>query len=213
MKALFYRDFRKDFIPDVIKETWIEHIYDPYRKKNAVVMEVGANVGIFTLYAYEFASKIYAVEPSTLHYETLTTMLTYNEMLDKVIPIQCAVGAVNGTMTLYNNPNNSTMVSLNPIVKDENNSESVGVKTLKTLMTEYKIKHIDLLNLDVEGAEMGIFASSEFSEVAPHIDTVVVEYHSWTNISPNILVASLRDRGYKISQANTRATVFIGTRV
>jgi hypothetical protein len=81
------------------------------------------------------------------------------------------------------------------------------------LMTEYKIKHIDLLNLDVEGAEMGIFASSEFSEVAPHIDTVVVEYHSWTNISPNILVASLRDRGYKISQANTRATVFIGTRV
>ena len=209
MKALFFNDFYKDHVADKIKEVFLEAIYQPLIVQDGIYVELGANQGIFTLWAYQHAKKIYAVEPSKDHLEVLNMMLKQNEMLDKVEVIPKAISNKNGTATFYHNAN-TTMNSLNEVVKDEKlESETVETVTIKKLFDDYKIDHVDLLNLDVEGEEFNILSSDEFTEVAPKIKTMVVEYHAWTNTSFVQLITMLEDRGFTIEKANTQATVFI----
>lgn len=209
-KAIYYRDFFKDHVADEVKETFLENIYAPLLVKDGVYIEAGANIGMFTILAYPTASKIYAVEPSADHLETLRMMLNFNEMRDKVDVVPVALSNKDGQMTFYHN-SNSTMNSLVPLVgQKELGTETVRTVTLETLFKEQKIDHVDLFNLDVEGAEFDIISSDSFTKVAPKIKTIVVEYHTWTNISYVQMITMLEDRGFTVSQARTQAMVFIG---
>lgn len=208
-KAIFYRDFLKDHVADEVKETFLENIYAPLLVKDGVYIEAGANIGMFTILAYPTAKKIFAVEPSKPHLETLNKMLDFNEMKDKVTVVPVALSNKDGEMTFYHNEN-STMNSLSPLTgQPELGTEKVRTVTLKTLFKENNIDHVDVFNLDVEGAEFDILSSDEFTEVAPLIKTLVVEYHTWTGISFVQLITMLEDRGFTVKQANTQAMVFI----
>lgn len=212
MKGIFYRDFHNDHVADILKEIYMERLYDAYKKDGAVVLDIGSNIGLFTLFAYPFASKIYAVEPSVLHNETMKTMLEYNKMTDKVTQIQAAISNYSGEATFYHN-DNTTMFSLNPALATEGReTETVPVKTLAQLMSENGLTHIDLAKVDVEGEEMKIFADPSFDAVAPMIDCIITEWHAWTNTNPSQLAASFADRGYKVEQLPTQAIVFVAKR-
>lgn len=208
-KALFFRDWKNDYVAEVIKESFMEGIYEPYMKENMNVVEIGANIGIFTLFSYEYASKILAVEPSKEHFDILMQMLTFNNMLDKVIPINKAISNENGTSKLYHN-GNTTMYSLSDAIKSVDDTEEVEMIGLVELLKD--IKHVDLMNLDVEGFESRILADSQFDTVAPKIDTIVVEWHIWSGVTVSQLEAMLSDRGFKVTHAKTAATVLIGTK-
>src|SRR3990167_8920209 len=103
IKGLFFKDWKNDKVPELIKESFMENIYEPYIKKDMVVVEIGANIGVFTMWAYEYASKIYAVEASTEHFDTFMHMLTFNNMLDKVVPINKAISNEEGKAKFYHN--------------------------------------------------------------------------------------------------------------
>jgi len=208
-KAIFYRNFGNDHVAHEIKEAFLENIYQPLEVKDGVYVDCGANIGIFTLWGYPLAKKIYAVEPSKDHIETLTKMLTFNEMLDKVEVVPKALSNKNGTTTFHTFVN-STMNSLSSITGIvKTGEEQVEIMTIKKFFDDYKIDHVDLFNLDVEGEEFNILSSDEFTEVAPKIKTIVVEYHQWTNTSFVQLITMLEDRGFTVEKANTQAMVFI----
>ena len=61
------------FIPYIFKEIYLEGIYvDIFnQKKDMVIIDVGANIGVVTQYMRQFAKKIYAIEPSPEHFEAL----------------------------------------------------------------------------------------------------------------------------------------------
>ena len=208
LKGLFFRDFAEDYIPEVIKETWIEKLYDPYIKKDMVVAEVGANIGIFTLWAYQHASKIYAFEPSEQHFETLTHMLAFNDMLDKVTPQKLALSNEN-TKTKFYHSGNTTSFSLSDAVS---NGEFEEVECVDIEVMFKDIPHIDLLNVDIEGFECRVFASEEFERVAPKIDTIICEWHTWSGITVSQMEAMFKDRGYKTKMLKTEAVVIAATK-
>jgi len=207
LKGLFYRDWGNDHIVDVIKETWMENIYEPYIKKDMVTVEIGAKIGIFTMWAYQYSSKILAVEPSAEHFDTLMHMLTFNNMLDKVIPINKAISNENGKAKFYHN-GNTTSYSLSDSVQANDDTEEVEMIGLEELLKD--TPHVDLLNLDIEGFESRVLADSQFDTVAPKIDTIVVEHHLWSGVTVSQLQAMLSDRGFKVNQEKTLATVLVG---
>lgn len=209
-KAIFYRDFFKDHVADEVKETFLENIYAPLLVPDGVYIEAGANIGMFTILAYPSAKKIFAVEPSAPHLETLNKMLDFNEMKDKVTVVPVAISNKNGEMKFYHTEN-STMNSLTPGLLGKNTGEEiVKTVTIKKLFEDNAIDHVDLFNLDVEGAEFDILSSDEFTEIAPKIKTIVVEYHDWTNKTFVQIITMLEDRGFTVTQAKTQAMVFIG---
>lgn len=213
MQGLFFRNFTGDYIPEIMKEIYFERVYDHLARKDMTVIDIGANQGYFTYWAtLKGAKKVYSVEPSELHQEVLNHMIDFNKLREKVTPIQAAISNFTGTGTFYHNVN-TTMFSLQEAVKDaKGETEQVKVMTLSDLFKEYNIDHVDLMKVDTEGEEFKIFSSEAFTEVAPKIDQIVVEWHSWTNIIGIQLITMLQDRGYKCDQIKTQATVFTAIR-
>lgn len=214
LKGIFFRDIENDHLFEIIKEMYHDRVYDPFLKdkKDLTIIDLGANIGLFTYYAYDKAKVIYSVEPSAQHFETLTSMLTFNHF-DKAIPIKCAVSNVDGTQTFYHNTN-STMFSLKPEVNGlPGEAEEVRTVTLETLFKENNIEYADFIKMDVEGVENLIVGSSSFDRVADKIGTILGEFHTWSGINPKQFETAFLDRGFDFTWLNrTEASIFSAIR-
>jgi FkbM family methyltransferase len=204
LKGIFYRDWNYDRLNDILKEIFFDKLYAPLfvDKKDLTIVDVGANIGLFTLWAYPYAKKIYSVEPSAIHCETLRKMVTFNKM-DKVEIIQKALSDKNGEMKLYHSENTTSYMLQPNVNKDPNDFEMVQTITINTLLKD--IPHIDILKVDIEGMEGTVFGNKDFDEVAGKIDQIVMEYHQWCGISIPLLMNTIRDRGFTVTQLPTRA--------
>lgn len=213
IKGIFYRDLEANFIPEILEEIYKHKVYDHFLKgkKDLTILDIGANIGLWTQYAYPFSKIIYALEPSQEHYECLVTMLVSNEM-HNVAPIQQAISNENGKANFYHNAN-TTMYSLNEAVS-QGESEEVRTITLDVLFEENKIEHIDFMKIDIEGAEAQVFGGDGFDKVKDKIDVIMGEYHQWTGINPNQFASYFTDRNFTFRWANkTSASLFIAERI
>ncbi len=209
MQGLFFKDFNNSYIPNILLELYLEKVYDPYLggKRDLTILDLGANIGLFSFYASQYAKKIIAVEPSAFHQETLQHMLKYNKLDQKVTPVQAAISNTDGEAEFHHN-NNVTMFSLSGAVEDNSMEvEKVRKITLETLLKEQKIEHVDFMKLDIEGEEFNVLASESFRKVAPMIDALVVELHSWAGVNYSQAWACLRDAGYEVVQIPAVATI------
>lgn len=213
-KGIYFRDFNNSYIPHILKELYIERVYRNYieQRDDQVIIDCGGNIGLFTMYAYPFAKKIYIIEPSKDHQEVIEHMIKENGMEDKVVLVKKAISHKNGTATFYHN-NNVTMFSLKAEVNDNPESkEEVETITFDKLFEEYNIDHVDFLKLDVEGSECEILGSEGFQKVSEKIDSLVTEYHDWSGRNPSHIDTTLRDLGYKVEPIPADAVLFGGKR-
>ena len=214
LQGIFFKDFKNAYLPEIFKELYRDCVYDPYLqgKNDLTILDIGANIGLFSFYAQEFAKRIYAVEPSKYHFETLTKMLEFNEFKN-VTPINLALANENKTLTLNHNANN-TMFSLKDAVKDPAlPGEEVDAVTIEELLKRQQIEHVDFMKLDVEGAEMEIIGGEAFDRVASKIDVVMGENHQWNATNPEQLKAAFIDRGFKFEWLrSTEAALFVAKR-
>jgi FkbM family methyltransferase len=188
-------------------------VYDSYftGKQNLTILDVGANIGLFSHYAYPYAERIFALEPASSHFDVMNHMFRFNKM-DKALPLKLALSHENGKAEFYHN-NNVTMYSLNPAVQSpELDTEIVDTMTIDKLFSEYNIDHVDFMKLDVEGAELDIIGSESFEKVADKIDTIYGEYHTWSGRNPAQLQTILTDLGFDYQIIPTDAVVFAATR-
>ena len=205
LQAIFYRNWDNDYVGDILKEIFWEKLYLPLvqDKKDLTIVDCGANIGLYTLWMYPYAKKIYAVEPSVLHCETLKKLVEFNKM-DKVEIIQKALADKDGEATLDHHEN-TTMFMLSGLSRGTTGAEKVQTATIGTLLKD--IPHIDILKVDIEGAEGTAFANETFDLVAPRIDNITLEYHNWCGISVTLLMNTIRDRGFSVEQLPTQATI------
>ena len=213
-QAFFFTDFSNSHIPEILKEIYLDKIYDPYLlgKKDLTIVDVGQNIGLVSYYFKDFAKIVIGLEPSTQHRQSSEEMVKFNKIENiKVLPY--ALSNENGKAKFYKNDNN-TMFSLSDTVNKNDDFEEVETITMDKLMEIEKIDHIDLLKLDVEGWESQIIASEGFRNVVDKIDTIIGEYHSWSPVSSDLFANSLKDLGYDFKWLNkTEASVFICTKI
>lgn len=196
LKALFYPDvkFETLFIPYIFREIYIEKIYDEVLKKfplrSMTIIDVGANIGAVTQFLQPYATKLYAIEPSSEHFEALSKNKEYNEW-DNVETFKLAIADADGETTLFKKPDNLTMNSIEMGKRNPDGTlvhpmktrhpygepEIVKTKSLDTFFKENNIVAADFMKLDVEGAEELILKSDGFKSVAPIIKNMLIEFH------------------------------------
>lgn len=120
--------------------------------KGSTVLGVGANIGVFSLYAARCgAKKIYVFEPNTESYNILLRNIELNKLEDVITPFNLAAGPVNGAIVSIpknSSPYNSTVNDkLEQLLYDE-----VETISLPSFITQQKITKIDLLKMDCEVA-------------------------------------------------------------
>ena len=118
-----------------------------------VILDVGANIGLAALYfrtRYPEA-EIVAIEPDPETFAKLERNLGGDP---RVRLVNAAVAAERGELLLFRPAGYSIASSLKPSGTEPASCDRVRVETLDGLCDEMELAHIDLVKLDVEGAEL-----------------------------------------------------------
>jgi FkbM family methyltransferase len=156
----------------VLREIMLEEQYAmAVPKPPEVIVDLGSHVGASAIYfslAFPSAT-IYAVEPNP---DSLAKLRHNTAPFENVKVINRAIAGTNGWSALYVS---STCHESCSLMKRDKGWRSVEVPTLTldTLRKGLKLSKIDLLKIDVEGAELEVLEQSDLQG----IETVVGEVH------------------------------------
>ena len=144
-------------------------IIDKYLSENAVILDIGANVGSHTVYwALErSARKIYSFEPLLDTFNILKTNIKLNNLSDRVdiYNIGLSDEVCNGTIESYNSYN----IGGTSFRKTEN-----GESKFCPLDSIEIPEKIDLIKIDVEGAEVRVLDGAK-NTIIKNKPVIVIE--------------------------------------
>lgn len=139
----------------------------------AVIIDGGANIGLASAYfANRFPeARIFAIEPEPGNYQ----MLKKNVNLYKnVTAIKAALWNEDGELSIFDKGKGAWAYTVGT-----DKLGGVGKTTalsISHLMRAYSITYIDILKIDIEGAEKELF-SSNYEEWLPKVRVLVIELH------------------------------------
>jgi FkbM family methyltransferase len=174
-----------------------------YLKKDNVFIDVGANIGAVTLVAADKIARgrIYAFEPTPAIADKCTTNIRLNKLEKRVTCFTTAVSNKNGTLQFAIEPDSE----VNHIATNDQRRGSsvitVETITLDTFAAEHNIDHIQMLKVDVEGAELSVFQGATRLLHEQRIDVIVFEVNakmSQFGSAPAKLFSYLKKCKYKL---------------
>lgn len=141
--------------------------------RDGVVIDIGANIGVFSLYAvHRGARVVVAVEPNSQSYALLQRNIETNGLRDFVRPVRAAVVGNPGTPARF--PTGSSVYHRIVDGTTDGDWEWVDTIDLADLMADTGT--VDLLKIDCEGAEYGILLNAR-PEVLDRVGALRLEYH------------------------------------
>jgi FkbM family methyltransferase len=146
------------------------------------IVDAGANAGIATLYyANKYPeAKIVAVEPELSNFRALVKNC---RNYSRVVPVQAALWNKDGEVHL-GQPNEAGTDYNKWAFQVVDKGLAVRAITMNTLIAEAGIESIDLLKMDIEGAEREVFESGEWMS---KVRAVAIELHD--HIKPGCRLA------------------------
>lgn len=173
-----------DIYTEIFKEKGHSILRQFSGKKDKVIVDVGANEGFYTLKIKQnnSSAKIISVEANPSTFQILKKNIKGNRLNDVVL-INKALTSKIGKVIFEIVPEVSAIGALDigiqkrPWLKKEKIKKIIvnGI-TLEKLCKDNKITNIDILKLDIEGAEMDVLKSSKY--LLQNIKKIVVEYHT-----------------------------------
>lgn len=174
-----------------ISEVFLLHSYNPV-PAGSIVVDVGANIGAFTLFAAKLAKAVYALEPVTHNFEALSRNVEINS-LSNVSLHRVAMSGENGETQISVAGVESSIHFQRPGVQ----LERVPTITLETFLDQQGIDHVDYLKMDCEGAEWSILLKTDRS-VLSRIRHIELEFHNiGDETDPRMLEEHLAAAGFQ----------------
>lgn len=169
----------------VVREIWCENVYEVFDgdlTDTGIVVDLGANIGAFSLYAAALgAKKVIAVEPEPHNIE----MLVKNVGANRHNVPDCEFifenrGISDGKFTkAYINDNHGDSV-VNFQKTMETDQQQISLISLDQLFRFHGLEYIDVLKIDIEGLEGNvILAASE--QTLKFCRYITVEYDQHAN--------------------------------
>jgi FkbM family methyltransferase len=149
--------------------------------RDPVIFDVGANEGQYARIVREAmpGARIFSFEPGPTAFERLKVA----KIGGVFVPIQAALGAIEGETVLfdYKERAGSEFASLIPgVIEQFRGAEaqeiSVAITTLDAFARRRSIDKIDLLKIDVEGAELGVLQGAREMIATRRIRVLQIEF-------------------------------------
>lgn len=145
-----------------------------FLRPDGVFVDVGANCGYYSLLASKLVGpegKVYSFEPSSYAMERLRANLEANHVRNIVLSTM-ALGKVTTRRRFYTSTDNDGTNSF--IAVDRRRVETVEVSTLDSIIDE---PHVDLVKIDVEGAECDVLRGMTRLLKQGRISMLIVEWN------------------------------------
>lgn len=129
----------------------VKRLSDP----SGCFVDVGANIGYFSLVAAKYYAQVVAIEPSQFNLSHLGHNINLNPALaPKITTLPFAVGEQAGAKTLFRPIDQPLAASLAPVPGFRTDEEAVYCQTLDTLLDG--CLNVTTIKIDTEGAEYNI---------------------------------------------------------
>lgn len=200
IKFMIRRGNKKIADEYVINEVWNSKCYNISGfciKESDTVIDIGAHIGCFTVYAADIAKKgkIYSYEPFPENYALLKENIKINELKNVKI-FNLGISSKSEKRKLYLHKTDAGSHSMFAV---KNNYSLFNCIPLKDVFDNNKIKFCNFLKIDCEGAEYEIILNTP-KEYFDRVDKIVLEYHDYLFEEPNLtrLKRQLKKYGFKI---------------
>lgn len=148
-------------------------------KQNDVFIDVGANIGYFTMLAASLikTGKIIAFEPNTSLLSNIQQSLTISNIPKELYSLEAsAVGATNGYANFIIEPE-SELSHLS--ATSNTRSVKVPIVTLDKYLSKHKINKVKLIKIDTEGFEPDVFKGLSKSLSNSLVDNILYEHGNY----------------------------------
>lgn len=178
-------------------------------KPNSIMVDVGANIGVYSLYAASLGHKLYAFEPQALNYAELCTNIFLNNFQDNIIAYNIGLSDANrvGTLSLFNfvpGESSNTVANLSDVTPSgarvyapskKGVTQGCVVFCLDYLNNSGYIGKPNYVKIDVDGLESLVIRGG--LETLSNADSVLVEVAKEEELS------DLLNVGFKIVDSMT----------
>lgn len=209
--------FRCDLRDGIAREVCFTGQYEPQEtaivkallRQGDTFVDVGANWGYFTLLAAHQVGpdgRVLSLEPDPRLFPALQDNIDRNG-LDQVSTLQVAAASACGTMSLagfdegFGNFGLSRLSAVAGAAGAEGCTFRVQARPLDDMLDELKVRHVDLLKMDIEGAEGMALDGLSRSLAAHRVDRLLLEVHPGLlpdhNETPATVVARLLAANYR----------------
>ncbi|HRN54957.1 MAG TPA: FkbM family methyltransferase [Agriterribacter sp.] len=191
-KTVFLRTYTGDI--EIFYEVFWRKVYrsaTQYECKPRVVVDLGANTGMASLFfsVYHPTAVLYVVEADKYNMEVLLRNLSPEIEEGSVKALHAAV--YNEDTTVYMQVKEK---AYNTAISREVTGMPVRAMRMDTLCTLFELDKIDLLKIDIEGAEAALF--SENTGWLDKVNMIVTEIHD--ALYRSAYEAVLRNHGFVI---------------
>lgn len=165
----------------VYKEIFIDECYKKCSEKlnkKSIVIDIGAHIGLFSIYCGAKCGKIFAYEPHKENYDLAVKNIQKNGISAININNLAVWSEAGKTICLSDGEGAQTGEHAVKIDGEKNSGKSLQVSTIsiRDIFINNRIVFCDLLKMDIEGAEYAaLFAAPD--EIFEKISYICLEYH------------------------------------
>ena len=171
IKALTYASLRS-----LLHEIFLDQdYYFLTDKESPLIIDCGSNIGASILYFKKLYpnARIIGFEPFPQAFQALRSNIEMNG-LQNVTVFNLALSDKNGEQTLF-------YESASPLRMSFQRAQGGSISVGTTMLSKYIDQPVDLLKMDIEGAELHVIEELNETKRLPLIDQMIVEYHHHIN--------------------------------
>ncbi len=190
---------------EIVDEIFIHQVYQQALERvrqGSVVIDIGAQCGVFTLAAALRGARVIAYEPLPDNYELLVANIRHNGF-DAVSANKLAVSARTGETDFYVVPQQTGWGTVHPECHGWS-AERPGLRkmqveclSLDDVFRQNQNQRCDLLKMDCEGSEYDILSAAS-QQTLSAIDAIILEYH--LNVNVEALTGLLCAGGFQVER-------------
>jgi FkbM family methyltransferase len=180
-------------------------------RKGGTIVDVGANIGLFTLessFVVGKAGRVVSIEAAPSHVEALKHNIELN-FIKNVSVIETAVGDKTGHATLTR-PRGGNLGTFTVGAVDGNETYVVPVRPMDQLLGEMDVSSLDLIKIDIEGSEFCALRGAK-QILREHRPTLLIELNEAALRRCNSSTQDVKEllgehgyRGWRIGQKTVR---------
>lgn len=192
----------QNYTKEILEEWQSQPFKDFISKEDKIILDIGANVGLFALHVLPYADKIVCVEPTESHNQVFNDLINGNK---KVTLESSALHNYTGTVGWHIEPVNYTMNRVNV-----NHAGAIEVPciTLFDLCKKHNLTHVDFCKIDIEGSEDLAITVETVRPVNQIIDKFSIELHPRTFEMMEKYENIFQEAGYKTKRVDFNTTIF-----
>jgi FkbM family methyltransferase len=173
-------------------------IFTRYYTAANTILDIGGNIGMASIFFYKCfpTAKLISLEPDVENFKLLKSNSIKNKVNARLI--QKALWIEKTTLSLNNSFRDGQSWSLNVSTDINANSILVNSITLDDVLSILDNNVIDILKIDIEGAEFALFKSQSFNTIIKsQVRLIAIEIHEELG-NIDYIIQFLTDNNFKL---------------